>query len=552
MDTTAFCPSPAELALDRLVVSAEGITVVATARRPVVICPVCGCASRRVHSRYTRTVADLPWQGVHVRLLAQVRRFFCAHPGCRRRIFTERLPETAAWYARRTVRAARALEAIGFAVGGRPGARLAQALGVCGGAWAILAQVRAAPARAGPTPHVLGVDDWALRRGQRYGTILLDLERHRVIDLLPDREAATLAAWLRAHPGVAFITRDRGGAYADGARRGAPTAIQIADRFHLVKNLMDALVRACTRHHVALQTAAATTDPIPRPTTADRERRFVGRPRNDARPTAAEQRSTARRARRLERYDQVTAFAATGMPASAIARAMGMDRQTIRGWLGAGQFPDRAPPPRRRHRLDPFMTHVLERYDAGLEHAAELARALWATGFRGSYQTVRRVLATLRRTRSREGARAGPRPADARTPGGASRAPSPRQTAWLLRNAAAEPDELTSEERAYVAALTTACPALARAQMLARAFGQMLADKNPTGLVAWLADAADSELASFAAGLQRDRDAVLAAVRFPWSNGQVEGHVHRLKLLKRTMYGRAGFALLRTRVLHAA
>jgi len=467
MATPAFCPSPRELTLDRLVVSSEGITVVvALARRPVVACPLCGALSRRVHSRYTRTLADLPWHGLPIPLAAQVRRFLCDHRGCRRQIFTERLPETAPSYARRTVRAALALEAIGSAVGGRPGARLAQALGVSGGAWAILERVRRAPDGERATPRVVGVDDWALRRGQRYGTILLDLERHRVIDLVPDREAATLAAWLTAHPSMQCISRDRAGGYAEGARLGAPAAIQIADRFHLVKNLMEALERACTRHHAALQTAAAITYPVPLPKETARQRRSSGLPHHHAGPTKAEQRSTERRAQRLARYERVVTPAAAGMAPSGIAKTMGMDRQTIRGWLAAGQFPERAPPPGRRHRVDPFMADVLERYDAGLENAAELARALWASGFRGSYQTVRRCLDTLRRTqrctRRRDGARWGPRPAGVGTPGGAGRAPSPRQTAWLLRNADAEPDDLTSEERAYVAALTTACPALAR------------------------------------------------------------------------------------------
>jgi transposase len=478
-----------------------------------------------------------------------VRRFFCDHPGCGRRIFTERLPETAASYARRTRRAARALEAIGFAVGGRPGERLARALGLLGGAWAIRARVRAAPEPEWSTPRVLGVDDWALRRGQRYGTILLDLERHRVLDLLPDREAATLAAWLRAHPGVELISRDRSGAYSQGARLGAPEAIQIADRFHLVKNLMDALERACARHHAALQTAAVSTGPIPLPQAPVRQRRSSGLPHHHATLATAEQRITERRARRRARYERVVTLAAAGMTQSGIAKHTGMDRQTIRRWLGAGQFPERAPPPGRRHRGDPFLHDILDRYDAGLDNAAELARALWANGFRGSYQTVRRCLATLRRTRQRDDTQSGTRGPRV---GVAGVAPSPRQTAWLLRNAAAKPDDLTSQERAYVAALTTACPALARAQALARAFGLMLTDKHPNGLAAWLAEAADSELASFAAGLQRDHDAVQGAVVFPWSNGQVEGHVHRLKLLKRTMYGRAGFALLRKRVLHAA
>jgi hypothetical protein len=207
------------------------------------------------------------------------------------------------------------------------------------------------------------------------------------------------------HPGVECLSRDRAGAYAEGARLGAPEAIQIADRFHLVKNLMEALERACTRHHAVLQTAAAITYPVPLPKETVRQRRSAGLPHHHTGPTQAEQRSTERRAQRLARYERVMTFAAAGMAQSGIAETMGMDRQTIRGWLAAGQFPERAPPPGRRHRVHPFLADVLERYDAGFENAAELARALWASGFRGSYQTVRRCLDTLRRTRRRDGAR---------------------------------------------------------------------------------------------------------------------------------------------------
>ena len=549
MDAAPLCPAPAELALDRLIVSPEAITVVAIARRAAAACPVCGHLAHRVHSHYTRTLADLPWHGMPVQLHASVRRFFCEHAGCRRRIFTERLSETAAPYARRTGRAARALEAIGFAVGGRPGERLASALALAGGAWAILERVRRAPEAEPPTPRALGVDDWALKRGQRYGTVLLDLERHAVIDLLPDREAATLAAWLTAHPGVALISRDRAGAYAEGARAGAPDAIQVADRFHLVRNLVTALERACARHHAALRSAAGATHPTPLPMAAVRRRRYSGLPHNGAGPTQSEQWSRERRARRLARYEHVVALAAAGMAQQQIAQAVGLDRKTVSLWLATGRFPERAPPAAKRHRVDPYLDFLLERYETGVDNAAQLRRALCAHGFRGSYQTVRRALVALRRTRPRNSAALGPPDAGASAAGPA---PSPRQTAWLLWNSEAKPDGLRIEERAYVEALGTACPALARARTLASEFVQLLKRKDPNALDSWLAAAEASELRSFVAGLRRDYDAVLAAVVFTWSNGQVEGQVNRLKLLKRTMYGRASFALLRQRVLHAA
>ncbi len=550
--SSPFCPSTADLHIEQLGVADGLITITLVGRRPEVPCSACGTVARRVHSRYPRTLADLPWQGTRVQLAVTVRRFFCDATGCERRIFAERLPDTAARYARRTCRAAPLLELVGFALGGRAGARLAATLGLASAPGTVLARVRAAVVVQAPTPRVLGVDDWALRRGQRYGTVLVDLERRRVIDLLPDREAATFAAWLTAHPGVAIISRDRGGAYGEGARQGAPDAIQVADRFHLVHNLVDALERVCTRHHAALRTAAEAVGP-PLSTGQDaraqaRVRRYSGLPNNRPGPTAPERRSADRRARRLARYEQVVARAQAGTPKPRIARELGISRHTVVAWLAVGHFPERARPVHRGPTLlTPYADQIAAYYDGGGDNAAELARRLVALGYRGTRITVRRAWSALRITRPRAtmtGPDAAAAPVRRAVP-----VPSPRQVAWLLRKSDAQ---LTEDERAYRTALDTACPALAEARALGDRFVRMLHARDPNDLGPWLAAAAATELRRFAAGIQRDRDAVLAALCFRWSNGQVEGQVNRLKLVKRSMFGRAGFPLLRTRVLHAA
>ncbi len=552
MDATPLCPSPMELRLHLITFRDSALEVTAAGCRRVVACPGCGRATTRIHSRYRRRLADLPWHGLRVHLVLTVRKFFCDAPGCPRAIFTERLPATAVAYARKTVRAATTLEAIGFAVGGRPGARLAQALGLAASAATILAQLRQVKDESHGTPRVLGVDDWAMRRRQCYGTILLDLERHRVIEVLPDREGPTLAAWLRAHPGVEIVSRDRGGAYADATREAAPDAIQVADRFHLLRNLTEAVSRSCTRHDRALRALAAERTGPPCPREAWRRRRFSGLPNNRDGPTATERRSAERRTRRLGRYDEVVTMRAEGASISAIARAVQMNRRTLTRWLAAGTFPERrAPTGRRRTTLiAPFADLVHEQYRSGVQTGAAIYRALREHGYHGSAATVCRELARLRRLEAHQRPGATGEEGVPTPPAQASvDVPTVRQLVWLLCR---DDVKFPAEQRAYVEEVCARIPALAEVRRLALGFAQMLKSHDADAFRPWIDAAQRSDLASFARGLERDYDAVLAAIIFRWSNGQVEGHVHRLKAIKRAMYGRAHFDLLRKRVLHHA
>jgi transposase len=551
LDATPLCPAPVELQLDQVVFVAPELVVTARARRRIVACPACGHASARVHSRYRRSLADLPWHGLRVRLDLRVRRFFCDVPGCSRRIFTERLPKTAGPYARRTQRAATALQVIALALGGRPGARLAGSLGLPVGVSALLAPLKRdgtmVPAPTTPGPRVLGVDDWAWRKGQRYGTILVDLERHAVTDLLPDRESATLAAWLRQHPGVEFISRDRAGAYAEGAARGAPQAIQIADRFHLLRNLTDAVQHVVVRHHAALQAIGLSPPQCSNARVLAKRGGPVARPAST--PRVAEVRKAARRQDRRSRYDQVLELHRRGQSIMAIHRRTGLSRATIMRWLRAGQYPEPSPRTPRSTSLTPHAEHLRERWDEGCHNATRLWRELRADrGFHGGVTTVRDWVGAHLRGREAPpalGAASAAMPASAAPVARIAR-PSARRASWLLTAPTAS---LTPPEVQYVQAVARASPPLATVHALAVEFRRMLLEHDANAFSAWLAAADQGDLRGFAASIRRDRDAVLAAIVFRWSNGQVEGQVNRLKLVKRTMYGRASFPLLRRRVV---
>lgn len=444
---------------------------------------------------------------------------------------------------RRTLRLGHALELVALALGGEAGARLARALGLAPAVSAdtllrVLARPERAPTPDAPPVRVLGVDDWAWRKGHRYGTVLVDLERHRVLDLLPGREPATLAAWLRARPSVAAISRDRAGAYAEGATLGAPAALQVADRFHLFRNLTDAVLRHVERHRRLLRglpapEASDATAPVTLPVAAPPEERT---PRTrDLRAKAAV------RTRRLALYERVMALHAKGWSGVAIAREVGLVRQTVMRWIRRGSFPERRVGPPRRRKPARFAAFLAQRWAEGCHNVCQLERELRARGYRGGRSTLRDWV------RTHLGRRGGLPPTAA-----APVRPGPwltaRRAAWLLTAPDARRSPVDVAWRAHALAVA---PELRVLHEAAQRFRGLFDQHDAPGLERWLHDAADGPLASFARGLRRDVAAVRAAITEPWSQGQVEGQVHRLKLVKRTMYGRAGFALLRRRILAA-
>jgi transposase len=521
------------------------ITLRAQPTAKSVPCTTCGTPSRRVHGVYWRSLGDVACFGRPTLLLVRIRRFRCTIPECPRRTFAEPLPGVARLRARQTDRLRSVHRAIGLALGGNPGARHAATMGVPISRTTLLHRVRAGDAGPIPPVRVLGVDDWAWRKGHHYGTILCDLERRRVIDLLPDRSADTLAAWLMEHPSVSVVVRDRAGAYADGATRGAPNATQILDRWHLLRNGTDALRTVLDQHHGDLRAAARTVAHLPELSAP--EEPAIPEPAAPSEPErpmrAMERRSLAAQERRDARFAEATRLREQGLSLKAIARTIGVERKTVRRWLRAGQAPTWRHADRGTSILDPYRPYLEERWQGGSRNAAAHWRDLKERGFPGQY-TVVRDWATQRRRQDppAEPKRALHKPASGKT----SEPPTPRHAVRLLTG---DPDKLSDDDRQFVAALLERSPVIATAVDLVSRFVTMVKDQVASALDDWLLQAQASALASFATGLRRDEDAVRAALTEPWSNGQVEGQVNRLKVIKRDMYGRAGFDLLRCRVL---
>jgi transposase len=394
MATDASFLIPPALHVDALLLGDDGLTIRAASEATDVRCPVCGKLADRVHSRYRRTLADLPWARFAVRLDLRVRRFFCANPTCPRAIFAERLAGIAEAFAHRTERQRGALTRIAVANGGEAGARLADALGSPVSPDTPLRLIRGAPEADLPTPAVLGVDDWAIHTGPTCGTILVDLERHRPADLRPDRSSEALATWLRAHPGVEVIARDRGGAYAEGARDGAPDAVQVADRWHLGDTLADAL-EAIFRSKGTRLAAAATAlgaPTTPNAASGSPEAGVYQGKRRHPQPERWRERTAAAAAagvaRRRAKSDQARALRASGASVAQIARTAGASRMAV------SKYPREGPPQGKRHSihgkqrvLEPYEPYLLQRWDEGCRLATVLWREIRAQRFAAKPRT---------------------------------------------------------------------------------------------------------------------------------------------------------------------
>jgi transposase len=483
-------------------------------------CPDCGNASSRVHSWYERRLTDAPVAGQPVSIRLRVRRFICSTFGCARRIFAEQLAGLTIRHGRRSLLLLGLLMAIAFRLAGRAGARLAHQAAIVVSRSTLLRLIRATPDPQPASPTVLGVDDFALRRGQVYGTILVDMDSGKPVELLADRKAETLRDWLLQHPGVEIVCRDRAGAYAEGARAGAPEAVQVADRWHLWRNLGEAVERTVTQHHACLQERIAEVE---QPAAAA--------------PVAAAPAEQSRLVVRTEqRFTTVQQRLAAGCSISGISRELGLERGTVYRYARATSLEELLVKTTTRETLiDGFELYLRRRWNEGCTNAARLCAEIRAQGFRGSDQAVRRY---VRRFRSC------PTTSDEQ----------PKQlkvrqvVGWIMR----EPSKLKADEQVRLQTLLDRCPELNALAGHVRAFAEMIRELRGDRLQEWMDGVQADDLPalhSLVIGLRRDQEAVVAGLTLRWSSGLVEGHVNRLKMLKRQMFGRANLDLLRRRVL---
>ncbi len=554
MDTSLFdalLPPDTGLSIRHISIHDQGIMVDLLLSAATSTCPNCGGQSSSIHGRYARTLRAEPCLGHTLTFDVTARKFACRTPGCPRRVFCERIPELAKSSARTTADLADSHRAIGMALGGEAGSRLAARLSIPTSPDTILRRVKSMAEEPTPPPRYVGIDDGALRKGHTYGTILIDLERRRGIDILPGRDGEALKAWLAANPQGEVITRDRWPAYIEAATEAAPQARQVADRFHLLRNVRKAVENILSGHAPRIRAAASDVDDravlptaateSPLPDVASESPSIPAE--NSLEPDSAKCRQRrARRRAREERFGQVKELSEQGLSCRNIARRLGMSVQTVLSYRRLDVCPDWDPGRPRPNQLGPYSEQIAGWVGAGNRNAADLYRLLRKEGYRGGYDAVSRH---LRRQIGTSG-RPGPRGRDPVVP----RPPFPSARGLSFRLLTPKPE---SRSARILVRMRESDPSLNVALTLAEELAGMIRREVPTILQEWSAKVEGAGLAGLkglASSLLGDAKAVGAALTQDGSNGQVEGPINRLKAMKRPMYGRAGMPLLRARVKH--
>ena len=366
MLSSPLFPLPDGLEMTSVSETPEEVLVHVTSYRSSSPCPRCSMPSSAIHSSYRRLPKDLPCAGRPIRLLFTVRKFFCRNPDCSRKVFTERLADFIETSSRLTKRLRTAVQDIGFATGGKGGEQLGDKLAIPISETTVLSSLYLVPLPEIGQVHVVGVDDWSWRRGKRFGSILVNLETRKIVDLLADREAESVRQWLAAHPEVDVVSRDRGAMYIDGATLGAPQATQVADRWHILSNLGDAVEEFLIRMHIRLEDEKASSG----------ECQMPDKPLSSFSATPASQhKSQARLLRKWKLYQRVQELHASGMSLRKIGEELGVARNTVRKYFRQPPEPPLPTPrPLRASQLDSYEDYLLERWSQGERNAAQLYR----------------------------------------------------------------------------------------------------------------------------------------------------------------------------------
>ncbi len=561
MEGSAFLPLPEGMHIEQVQITASQLTVIVRSTSATACCPGCGCPSEHVHSQYQRTVHDVPCGGRHVVLRLHMRKFFCLTLMCQRKVFTERLPALVEPWARMSNRLIEQMKAIGLAASAEVSERLAPRLGMNVKAPTLLRHLRRIPSLSTTPVRVLGIDDFALRRGDRYGTLLVNIETGKPLDLLPDRTADAVLPWLKSHQEIEVVSRDRASAYADAVNRALPQAIQVADRYHLVQNLREHLQRVCDRKRTCLPVVEDT--PLKREPTDDADN--TG-PRADPPPAEAllvlperveseeadhqplpaqeparkNQQDTAEailssltygdhkkqisRDKRVSRYEEIMTLHRAGMGQRAIARHLGISRKTVKLFVTSSAFPERAAGtglrPRGKSKLDFYLSYLHLRWEAGVHTGSHLFDEIKERGYTGSASLLGKLLSQWRTElppRLRQGS---PRKPRLEALAGQRRLSS-RQASFLM---IVPPEKLTAKEQQQVQHICQDGNELHTIYRFSQEFVTLLKERQVETLDVWLKRAKEShiaELTSFANGISRDYAAVRAACSLPWSNDYV-------------------------------
>jgi transposase len=577
-DLAALFALPSMLALESIVLDDQTITVHVAATTATAPCPRCGTAGARIHSRYQRTIRDLVCAGRVLVFHLRVRKWICALSTCAQRIFAERFPDLVQPYGRMTKRLNDILHTIGVTTTGADAARVLTAFRVPTTAKTVIRRVLRLPLPAEGLITAVGIDEWAWKKGHRYGTVLVDLDQHRVAALLPERSRDSASAWLGRHPEIAIVSRDRSTLFREAAQASVPRAIHVADRFHLQKNFGEALelfLRHQTLHlHQAAAQLAAPSPPEASDLAAQPDQQVAVHARvwalaRAAIPTEqiAEQcgisvrtvsrllaqttlprrgrpprRPPSQRYRRRQMYhQQVWKLHRAGHTKAEIAQLVGISSRSVYRLLELNTVPPPSPRSRSRSAIDPHLPYLSDRWNQGCRNATLLHTELRERGYAGSVRTVMRHMHAFR-----------PHRRHLVTPQTTTmaKAPSARQTACMLVRPATK---RTTEQRRFLAQLRAIDPTINQVMTLAETFGTLLREQGGVEwLAAWQAEVRASGIAAlvkFVDGLDADATAVANACSLPWSNGVVEGFVNKIKAIKRSSYGQAGFALLQRRVL---